>query len=246
MNPFDEVILGFLNIFAQKAWAVDSIIVYISGTNIVKGAALGMILWFVWFQVDEDVDRKRSILLATLLAGFLALVVTRGISAVAPFRPRPIHNPDIVFNIPKTLAPGALVTFNSFPSDHATLFFALATGIFLVNRKAGWLTFLYVTLFITLPRLYVGLHYPTDIIAGAIIGIGLTLFIGTRPRVQSFMSRRILVWEQKRPGFFYAALFFITFQIATLFIETRELGSYLAEFITRSLSYFQRYYGWFV
>lgn len=245
MNFFDSAILGFLNLFAQKAWAVDSIIVYVSGSNIFKGAALGAIFWIVWFQFDDEATDKRSILVATLLASFLALIITRSLSVTLPYRPRPVHNPDIDFKIPKTLSPGALVFFSSFPSDHATLFFALATGIFFVSRRAGILTTIYVLVMITFPRMYVGLHYPTDIVAGALIGIGTTALVVTRPRVLELIKTKILVWLPRRPGVFYAALFFVTFQIATLFIESREFVGYIAEFTTRSISYFQRHYGWF-
>ncbi|MDX1436411.1 MAG: phosphatase PAP2 family protein, partial [Anaerolineales bacterium] len=154
--------------------------------------------------------------------------------------------PEILFNIPKTLDPRALVTFNSFPSDHATLFYALATGFFIANRKMGVLTFIYVTLLIAIPRLYVGLHYPTDVLAGAILGIGITAFFITRPRVRELIKQWVLVWLDRQPGLFYAAIFIITFQIGTLFIESRELASYIFEFISRTISFFQRNYGWFV
>lgn len=58
----------------------------------------------------------------------------------------------------------------SFPSGHATFFFALAMVVFLYNKKiGGW--FLAMALLISLARVYVGVHYPSDILAGALIGI---------------------------------------------------------------------------
>jgi len=58
----------------------------------------------------------------------------------------------------------------SFPSGPATFFFALAVVVFLYNKKiGGW--FLAAALLISLARVYVGVHYPADILAGALIGI---------------------------------------------------------------------------
>jgi len=66
----------------------------------------------------------------------------------------------------------------SFPSGHATLSFALATGLSLYYPK--WYviapTFAYAAI-VSLSRPYLGVHYPTDIIAGAVLGAG-SAFLG--------------------------------------------------------------------
>lgn len=59
----------------------------------------------------------------------------------------------------------------SFPSDHATAAFAIAFGILFVTRRAGWL-FLAWALLIGVSRVLAGMHYPTDVIAGALVGLG--------------------------------------------------------------------------
>jgi undecaprenyl-diphosphatase len=58
----------------------------------------------------------------------------------------------------------------SFPSGHATFFFAAATVIYLYNKKWG-IGFFVATLVATISRVAAGLHYPSDIIGGMIIGI---------------------------------------------------------------------------
>ena len=58
----------------------------------------------------------------------------------------------------------------SFPSGHASFFFALAMVIWYANRRWGTIYFILVTL-VCLARIFVGVHWPLDIIGGAVVGI---------------------------------------------------------------------------
>lgn len=64
----------------------------------------------------------------------------------------------------------------SFPSGHATIFFALATAIFLYSKKVGYLFFIFAIL-ISLSRIIAHIHYPLDIFAGTVIGILVGYFV---------------------------------------------------------------------
>ncbi len=63
----------------------------------------------------------------------------------------------------------------SFPSNSASVLFGMAWGIFLYNRKAGTVLLVLATLQ-GLGRVYVGVHYPLDIMAGAAVGLIVALF----------------------------------------------------------------------
>ncbi len=63
----------------------------------------------------------------------------------------------------------------SFPSNHASNSFALATLIALLNRNIAPLTFTLAGL-VSISRVYLGVHYPTDILAGAVCGIVMGYF----------------------------------------------------------------------
>ena len=58
----------------------------------------------------------------------------------------------------------------SFPSGHSAASFAAATVIWLSHRRTGWPAVVLAGL-IALSRLYVGVHYPTDVMFGALSGI---------------------------------------------------------------------------
>jgi undecaprenyl-diphosphatase len=63
----------------------------------------------------------------------------------------------------------------SFPSDHATAAFAIAFGVLFVVRRTGWLFVAWAAL-IAASRVLAGMHYPTDVLAGALIGLGSGFF----------------------------------------------------------------------
>ena len=68
----------------------------------------------------------------------------------------------------------------SFPSDHATAAFAIAVSIWLRNRKAGWLALAMATV-LAVSRVAVGVHYPSDVIGGVLIGTASALLLWLPP-----------------------------------------------------------------
>lgn len=67
-------------------------------------------------------------------------------------------------------------TSYSFPSGHASFFFALSYTLFLYNRTWG-IWFFTATVFMTIARVMAGVHYPSDIIAGMIIAIMVSYIV---------------------------------------------------------------------
>ena len=130
------------------------------------------------------VSRRRCVALALAVA--LAFVCTR-LVAFATELPRPLGRETL--QVP--LEPGrwqdlvaGMTGFGAFPSDHAALFFALAVGLFAWSRMAGMAGLAVAGLF-SVARVMVGFHYPSDMIAGGLLGAALAaggMAVARRPR----------------------------------------------------------------
>ncbi|MFC1630157.1 phosphatase PAP2 family protein [Patescibacteria group bacterium] len=64
----------------------------------------------------------------------------------------------------------------SFPSGHAAFFFAISTIVYSCNKKAG-IVFFIASIFIGIARIFTGVHWPSDILVGAAVGIISALLI---------------------------------------------------------------------
>ncbi|MDP3921214.1 MAG: phosphatase PAP2 family protein [Candidatus Omnitrophota bacterium] len=93
-----------------------------------------------------------------------------------------------------------------------------------MNSRLGFFSLAYVFLAICLPRLYIGYHYPTDILAGALIGAAIAFLVLSQSKITAFVEDKILVWQSRAPAAFYAIGFLLSYQIANLFWECREFA----------------------
>lgn len=59
----------------------------------------------------------------------------------------------------------------SFPSGHTAASFAAMTALFLTKMKKAWIAALVLAVLIAFSRLYFYVHYPTDVLGGAVVGI---------------------------------------------------------------------------
>lgn len=130
-------------------------------------------------------ERRSGAVLATASAG-LSLLLNQPIAhLVERARPYLAHPGHAHLLIARSHDP-------SFPSDHATGAFALALGIWLYDRTFGTVL-LVIAAILSFARVYVGTHYPGDVVAGALIGMAVVAVLyALRPtrRLIEFVARR--------------------------------------------------------
>lgn len=232
MNSFDSSIIEFVNGFSRNSNSFDYIIAHIIENNWVKGTPFVLALIFFWFQKSPKIKANRGFIIICLLSTFVSIVVARSMAILLPYRARPFINPDLHFVRPFGMTPEGLETWSSFPSDHAVLFFSLATCIFLISRKSGIIAYLYAFFVVCFPRIYFGLHYPTDILIGAVIGVMITGILSTE-KISRPVVQKVFNFSSKYTGLLYVLFTLMLFQIATIFEKTREIMHSLADLIQK-------------
>lgn len=190
-----------------------------------KAGILVTLCCWAWFRNGENNEKNkdaRERIISTMLACPVSILVARLAMLALPFRVRPLADTGSGLHF---YSSGSFTweNWSSFPSDHAIMFFTLTTCLFFISRPLGWIALLHSTVMACLPRVYLGIHYPTDILGGAAIGIGIGL-LANQKAVRSFVAQGPFAWMQKHPGSFYAVSFLYLYEVSVLFNDIREIA----------------------
>ena len=141
---------------------------------------LGMlIVAFVVVGGHRRRDAQRAVVAAGLSAG-VALAIAAVMARVVD-RPRPfVGHHGVHLFVVHAADPG-------FPSDHATAAFAIAVALLLRFRIWGLVTLVAATV-LAVGRVALGIHYPTDVLAGAVLGTAVALGLHA-PVVRELLNR---------------------------------------------------------
>lgn len=158
---------------------LDGFMIFVTTVGLLLCPLLGIL-----FMLKQQRQIGKAIF-ATLLSGLLLTLLFWALSQ----RPRPEEVRLLLSSPP----------FPSFPSGHTVAAFGTATVIALAYRKLHWWLLLFSgAALIAYSRLYLGVHYPSDVLAGMILGIGTGaacygLLMSNQPRLQRL---RWLLWPQ--------------------------------------------------
>jgi undecaprenyl-diphosphatase len=171
-NGLEWSVLHTLNNFLYHHDGVeDPLLVYI---NVSEALFVATLVLVFLFANGERLRAWRRAALAAVLSAGVALVIAKVISELVD-RARPfVVDPHGVHLFSGHAAdPG-------FPSDHATGAFAVAMAIYLRNRLWGTVA-LVAAAVLSVGRVAIGVHFPSDVLAGAVLGCGVALVLFARP-----------------------------------------------------------------
>ena len=143
----------------------------------VVASTLVLALWF-WGSDERRFGNQMAAITAGGAMGFASLATL--VINNAYFRDRPFvdHDLSLLFYRP---------TDSSFPSNPAAVGFAAATAIYMAHRRLGLVMYAMAFLW-AFARVYAGVHYPSDVIAGACLGIVMALVV------------RVWIWTMRPLG----------------------------------------------
>lgn len=190
MRPVDSSLLHAVNEFLFRHDAVeDPLLFYVNASEALFVATLAVV--FLAARGGRWADWRRAAVAAVFSAG-LGLLAAKLISELVD-RARPfVAEPHQVHLFAAHAAdPG-------FPSDHATAAFAIAVAILLRKRTWGWVALGFATV-LAIGRVGLGVHYPSDVLAGAALGSAAALLLWAPPlrsRIDSLADWTGSYWDR--------------------------------------------------
>lgn len=185
MHNINVTFLTFINNFAGEYAFLDDLFVFITDY-----LAYGVVLLVYGYFFIKEIQTKKTVsnvfyhmntffyITVSFLTTWLVVEIIKMITA----HPRPFQ----VIHTLTVLTPfGSL---DSFPSAHTALTTALAMSVFLLYRRVGILLLIFAFI-VGVSRMYVGVHFPIDVLFGFIIGIFIPgcffLFLHGNKRIKS-------------------------------------------------------------
>lgn len=152
-----------LNDLVGKSRVLDGIAIFFA-----KYAAF-VFIFIVLLYLLKEFKKNKWLIFKILAAGIFARFVVKEIIQLFYLRPRPFAELAVNQILPHEAS-------GSFPSGHAVFFFAISTILFLWNKKMGLISFV-ITFLMGIARVFGGIHWLSDIIAGFGIGIISALIV---------------------------------------------------------------------
>ncbi|MBI3591152.1 MAG: phosphatase PAP2 family protein [Candidatus Melainabacteria bacterium] len=240
-HALDSAIVFFFNKFCGKSVFLDTLALIFLSVDALRTAILVALVVGIWEygKIKNDISANKRVLMI-LFSVVLTLGAIEILNALID-SPRPVVTHEKLINSPiitpdtKPLWKDGWVRnpkHGSFPSDTVALLSTIAIGLFFWNKTLGAFAILFVFFVGILPRLYFGLHYPSDMAIGFIISLLSSWFV-EKVNIFNSLSKRILSFQNRYPYIFGTAGFYLAYVIADKFILLRKLPVWIKVMLSK-------------
>jgi membrane-associated phospholipid phosphatase len=193
----DKNLLLTLNSLTYNRVWVEVLLLF--GNNaLVRGGPVFFALVLVWFAKPEPEHQIK--ILSGLVATMLATITSVALQFFFTPHIRPFMDTALPINAAVAdLGDLGLHRLSSFPSDSASLYFAVCTIIFLENRKLGIACGVWAFLTAGVCRVALGYHYPSDILGALVLGPGLVVISSKIGFIQTFCAVQVCRFQISMP-----------------------------------------------
>ena len=171
-GPLGSVGFRDVNDFAKQTSWLHGVLSGYATYGVVLFAVL-LVAGYLMARSSGSLPRVAAALWAA--GGMGVAIALNQLIAHAADEPRPfVALPNVLTLVHHSADPG-------FPSDHAVMAGAVAAGLYFVSRLLGWIAAA-AAIVIAFARVYIGVHYPQDVLAGLALGAVVVLLLGMLAR----------------------------------------------------------------
>src|SRR5271157_644768 len=154
--------------YLPHAPATDDFFQYLISNPLVSTCIPAAFFYVFWAKQDEQQAFRRRWLLNVLVAFTFAVLITLIVRPWIAW-PAPLLNPAFQPLYPRYL--WGTGSRNCFPSHSTLAYFTIAAGFWPLNRSVSVGLSALMLAVVSLPRLYVGGHYPIDVLFSCVLGV---------------------------------------------------------------------------
>ena len=163
---------------------------------LIRGAPIFICLLYVWFS-KADIPHKSKILLG-IFGVSIAVLISIFCQSHLNSHIRPILDTSLAIANPNEWDIDMFQKrIYSFPSDTATVYFGLSFIVFLENRKLGTACLVWAIFTAGITRVATGIHYPSDILAGIILGCSVVFACSKIKFAQNFIGNLLAKYDMQ-------------------------------------------------